>query len=194
MKRQIKITTGCKTYGHITFDTARPESLLGICDDPECGSCRRLSAAIKAEVDKFKLKPMDENVKAFFSGNTPEEIKEFKDRLYELDFKLVFGMDYKPRMVDPVHFPHEFTGSPVHMTVDEIIESGKFDFLTIGELKSMRAVVGRSENENPEADFENMVKFLLDTGRLKIYQYAEILQLDTLKEKVDALNKMMLDE
>lgn len=161
------MTAGCKTYGHITFDTARPESLLGMCDDPECGSCRRLSAAIKAEADKFKL---------------------------------------KPRMVDPIDFSKYSQGIDPHndlpqatthfhgyMTIDEIIESGKFDFLTIGEIKAMRAVAGRSEDENPEADFENMVKFLLDTGRLKIYQYAEILQLDTLKEKVDALNKMMLE-
>jgi hypothetical protein len=108
MSRVIKMTTGCITYGYLTFDGSDPSSFK-LCGNPECGNCTRMNNAIKQEAEKFLSK-----------GD-----------------------------------------------VDKFFE------------------------EDPEVTLKKMIKYLFDTGKIKLDQYIELQQIDDFEEKKKKLEEII---
>ena len=48
---EFVIHQGCKTYGIVRRDGLN----LNLCRDPECGSCRTIHEAIKAEAENYTI-------------------------------------------------------------------------------------------------------------------------------------------
>lgn len=52
-KRKLRIMTGCKTYGTITFDSEKPFDNPMMCDDPGCASCQIFKGALEESAKKW---------------------------------------------------------------------------------------------------------------------------------------------